>query len=180
MRAFLLVLIVLALPAGLFAKRNTDSAADPVGESIAAMYAPVKRNIVAAAEQMPEEMYGFQPTPEVRSFDRLIGHIAFAQYTICAGLRGEANPRPGNIEETVTGKEGLVQAIRDAFAYCDQAYTTVGVVDLADPIDFFGSPATRHYALMYSLIHANEHYGNIVTYMRLNGLVPPSSQPAGG
>jgi len=149
---------------------------NPVSASIRAQYAPVKSNIVAAAEQIPEDLYGYRPTPEVRSFGQLIGHLAFAQYTICSGLRGQDSPRPGNLEEQLTTKAELVDAIKGAFAYCDSAYQGATDATLADQIQFFGSPALRHYALTFALIHANEHYGNIVTYMRLNGMVPPSSQ----
>ena len=150
--------------------------ADPVSASIRLQYAPVKSNIVAAARQMPEELYGYRPTEEVRSFGQLIAHLAFAQFAICSGLRGDSNPRPGNLEEQLTTKAELVAAITDAFAYCDVAYEGATDAGMGDQIQFFGSPAIRHYALTFALLHGNEHYGNIVTYMRLNGMVPPSSQ----
>ena len=153
-----------------------QEAANPVSESLRVMYGPVKQNIVAAAQQMPEELYDFRPTEDVRSFGELIGHIAFAQFNICSGLLGQENPRTGNLEETLGTKSELVAAIEEAFAFCDPAYADARDDRLGDAVPFFGQQAVRHFPLSYGLVHANEHYGNIVTYMRLNGLVPPSSQ----
>ena len=150
--------------------------ADPVSASIRAQYAPVRANIVASAEQMPEADYDFQPTPEVRTFGQLIAHLAFAQFNICAGLVGEANPRPGNLEQQLSTKAELVEAITEAFEFCDPAYAGATDATLGEAVAFFGSESVRHYPLTYGLVHANEHYGNIVTYMRIKGMVPPSSQ----
>jgi len=164
--------LTLLAPAALAAQDT----ANPVSESLRAMYGPVKQNIVAAAQQMPEDLYDFRPTEEVRSFGELIGHIAFAQFNICSGLLGQDSPRSGNLEQTLKSKAELVSAIEDAFQFCDPAYASARDADLGDAVSFFGQQSVRHYPLSYGLVHANEHYGNIVTYMRLNGLVPPSSQ----
>lgn len=170
-RLFLGLAVAALIPVGAAAQ-----AADPVSNSIRSQYGPVKANLVAAAEQMPEDHYGFRPTAEVRSFGELVGHIAFAQFNICAALRGETNPRPGNLEVTLTTKAELVEAITAAFALCDTAYEDATDASLGDAVQFFGSESVRHFPLTYALVHANEHYGNIVTYMRIKGLVPPSSQ----
>jgi uncharacterized damage-inducible protein DinB len=155
-----------------------QNGADPVSESIRAQYELVKTNVVASAQQMPEDLYGFQATEEVRTFGELIGHLAFAQFNICAGLRGEANPRAdeGNLEQTLHSKADLVRAIEEAFAFCDPAYAEATDASMGDQVQFFGNQAVRHYPMTFALVHAYEHYGNIVTYMRLNDMVPPSSQ----
>ena len=75
-----------------------------------------KNNIIRAAEKMPEENYAFKPTPEVRSFGQLIGHVADAQYLFCSAVLGKPNPAPG-VEKSKTTKAELVQALKDAFAY---------------------------------------------------------------
>ena len=172
MKKLILALLAVTLTPAAAAAQTTD----PVSASIRAQYAPVKSNIVASAEQMPEEDYDFQPTSDVRTFGQLIGHLAFAQFNICAGLVGEPNPRPGNLEEQLTTKAELVEAITEAFEFCDPAYAAATDATLGDAVDFFGSSSVRHYPLTYALVHANEHYGNIVTYMRIKGMVPPSSQ----
>lgn len=150
--------------------------ADPVSASVREQYALIKRTLIAAAQAMPEQHYGFQATPEVRTYAQLVGHVANAQFTICSGLRGEANPAGADIEKTMTSKADLVGAITRAFEYCDQPYASVSDTQLAQPVNFFGGQKARHFAMTFALMHAYEHYGNMVTYMRLKGIVPPTSQ----
>lgn len=147
----------------------------PVASSLRAQFALVSGNLIAAAEQFPEELYGFRPTAEVRSFGELIGHVANAQFAICADLRGEANPSGRNLEE-VTSKTELAAAMREAWEYCAPAYAEAEDGSMGETVGFFGGTQPRIYPMTFGLIHAYEHYGNLVTYMRLNDFVPPSSQ----
>jgi uncharacterized damage-inducible protein DinB len=133
--------------------------------------------IQKAAEQMPESDYSFKPTPEVRSFGQLIGHLAGGQFLICAAALGEkSTTAEDEIEKTKSAKADLVAAFRASTEFCKRAYAqtdaeTTGMTKL------FGSDRTRLAALVRNTVHDGEHYGNIVTYMRLKGMVPPSSQP---
>jgi uncharacterized damage-inducible protein DinB len=143
---------------------------------LGAVYGAGKNFLVRAAEQMPEEHYGFKPTPEVRSFGQIVGHVANSMYFFCSTGAGEANPKEGvDIEKTVMEKAGLVQAIKDAFTYCDKAYQIPDAKGM-EPVDLFGMKTNRLGALAFNAGHNYEHYGNLVTYMRLKGLTPPSSQ----
>ena len=152
---------------------------DPVIASIRNMYEPTKRFITLAAEQMPEEHYAFRPTEEVRSFGELIGHIADAHYMMCAaGMKWE-NPQP-QVERNIHAKAELVAALEASFGYCDRAYSGARDAMAGEMIQFMGSEQSRFYPLTFNIVHDNEHYGNIVTYMRMKGLVPPSSQVGGG
>jgi uncharacterized damage-inducible protein DinB len=135
----------------------------------------VKNNIVRSAEKMPEANYSFKPTPEVRSFGQLIGHVADAQYLFCSAVLGKPNPAPG-IEKSKTTKTDLVQAVKDAFAYCDQAYDGMTDAQAGTLVKFFGADQAKVTVLAFNTAHNNEHYGNIVTYLRMKGLVPPSSE----
>jgi uncharacterized damage-inducible protein DinB len=139
------------------------------------MYDMVKDYITRAAEQMPEEHYGFKPTPEVRSFGQLIGHVANANYMICSTVIGGASPNSVNIEQTKTTKADLVQAVKASFTYCDGAYR-ISEAQAAETTQLFGAQQPKLYVLSFNSAHDFEHYGNIVTYMRMKGLVPPSSQ----
>ena len=133
--------------------------------------------IASAAEQMPEADYAFQPTPEVRTFGQLIGHLAGAQDYICAVALGNSKPPAEDaIENKVTSKAGLVAAIRTSNEHCKAAYAQADAA-LHGSTTLFGSPSTRLGALIRNTVHDGEHYGNIVTYMRIKGMVPPSSQP---
>ena len=152
-----------------------QSASDPLSAGNKGTYNMIKNNLVRAAEKMPEENYSFKPTPEVRSFGQIVGHVADAQYTFCSAALGEKNPAPG-IEKSKTSKADLAQALKDAFAYCDKAYDGMTDAHAADMVKFFGREQAKLSVLAFNNAHNDEHYGNIVTYMRLKGLVPPSSE----
>jgi len=151
---------------------------NPFSSAIKAEYAIAKNTIVRAAEKMPEANYAFQPTPDIRTFGQLVGHVADAQYLFCSLAMGEKNPAP-NIEKTKTSKADLVAALKDAFAYCDKAYNDTSDANGAAAVKFFGQNTNRLGVLAFSNMHDYEHYGNMVTYMRLKGLVPPSSERQG-
>ncbi|MCU1259327.1 MAG: hypothetical protein JWO80_2212 [Bryobacterales bacterium] len=139
------------------------------------VYNMVKSTILRAAEKMPEANYSFKPTPDVRSFGQLIGHIADGQYEFCAPVLGDKTEHP-SIEKTVTSKAALVESLKTAFAYCDKAYSAMTDAQGGEIIEFFGHQSPKLTILSFNTAHNDEHYGNIVTYMRLKGLVPPSSE----
>jgi uncharacterized damage-inducible protein DinB len=168
-------LILSALLMGAALPAAAQSAAAP--SNVAAVrwtYDMAKDYIIRAAEKMPEQDYGFKPTPEVRSFGGILGHIANANFMICSPAKGEANPNATNFENT-TGKAALVKAIRDSFTYCDGAF---GMSDAqaSAATKLFGADQTRLGVLAFNAAHDFEHYGNLVTYLRLKGIVPPSSE----
>jgi uncharacterized damage-inducible protein DinB len=138
-------------------------------------YQQVKGYILKSADKMPEEHYSFKPTPEVRSFAQLLGHIADAQYAFCASAMGD-KPEPRGIEKSKSTKAELTAALKEAFAYCDGAYDKMTDANAGEAIKLFGRDRTRAGALAFNNAHDYEHYGNIVTYMRIKGLVPPSSE----
>ena len=127
---------------------------------------------------MPAEEYAFKPTPQVRSFGELIGHVASANYFFCSQAKGEKSPATGNYE-TTSSKADLVKALNGSPAYCDDAYTATTdsnfqqLVKVAGPGG--GGREAGRGALTFNTAHNNEHYGNIVVYMRLKGHVPPST-----
>ena len=154
---------------------QTPAAQNPISAGQKFLHTMVKNNIIRAAEKMPEENYSFKPTPEVRSFGQLIGHIADAQYLFCSAVLGKPNPAPG-IEKSKTTKADLVQALKDAFAYSDQAYDGMTDAQAGALVKLFGADQAKVTVLAFNTAHNNEHYGNIVTYLRMKGLVPPSSE----
>jgi uncharacterized damage-inducible protein DinB len=131
--------------------------------------------IERAAEKMPEEQYAFKPDPAVRSFGQILGHIADADYLFCSAVLGENSPSPG-IEKTKTTKAELRAALRDAFAYCNRAYDALTDASANETVKAFGQERNKLGALWFNASHNLEHYGNLVVYMRLKGLVPPSSE----
>ncbi len=133
--------------------------------------------IIASAEQMPEADYSFRPTPEVRTFGQLIGHVAGAEYSFCSAAIGDKPANEGDIEKSKTSKADLVAAIKASADYCRRAYAQSDA-DGRRMTKMFGQDRSRLYALILNASHDSEHYGNIVTYFRIKGMVPPSSQPA--
>lgn len=148
---------------------------DPLSAGAKAVFGIAKNNILKSADKMPEENYAFKPTPDVRSFGQILGHVADAQYLFCSAALGETNPAPG-IEKSKSSKADLVKALNDAFAYCDKAYNGLTDAHTADIVKFFGREQAKLSVLAFNNAHDFEHYGNLVTYMRIKGLVPPSSE----
>jgi uncharacterized damage-inducible protein DinB len=138
----------------------------------------VKGYLTKTAEQVSEENYAFKPTPDVRSLGNLIGHVADANFMFCSVATGAANPMKGvSIEKTKTSKADLQKALADSFAYCDAQFAaTTDAKGGTEMVDLFGNKHPRLGVLALNNAHNFEHYGNLVTYMRLKGMVPPSSQ----
>jgi uncharacterized damage-inducible protein DinB len=135
--------------------------------------------IIKSAEQMPGEKYAYRPTPEVRTFGQLIGHVAGSQYMYCAAALGDKPANEGDIEKTKTTKAELVEAIKASTEYCKKAYA-ISDATAQGMTKIFGEDASKLRMLIGNASHDAEHYGNLVTYFRMNGMVPPSSQPAPG
>lgn len=148
--------------------------ANPMQASLKAAFDGLKGNISKSAEKVGEDLYAFKPTPEVRSFGQLIGHIADAQFGMCATAAGEKPPQSG-IEKGQSAKAALVKALNESIAYCDKVFAGMDDTKGMEVTKFFTGPTTRLGILAFNTAHSYEHYGNLVTYMRLKGIVPPSS-----
>lgn len=161
-----------------FAQQPATPPANPMATVFQRSFTSVADFIVRAAEQMPADKYGYKATADVRSFGEEIGHVADAHYLFCARIRNEANPSTQKIEGGLTGKDELVAKLKESVAYCAGAYNAATDATLAEPFQLpQGRFGTKIGPIANNIAHDNEHYGKIVTYLRLNGLVPPSSQP---
>ena len=140
-----------------------------------ALWDGVKGYILKSAEKMPEENYSFKPSPDVRSFGQILGHVADSYYQFCSALHGET--KKSDIEKTKTKKADLIAALQEATAYCDTAYKGITDAKIGEAVKFFGRDRTRGFVLSFNMSHTFEHYGNLITYLRIKGLVPPSSEP---
>jgi uncharacterized damage-inducible protein DinB len=132
--------------------------------------------IERAAEKMPEEEYAFKPDPTSRSLGQILGDIADADYLFCSTVLGESNASPG-IEKTKTTKAEQRSALHDAFTYCNGAYDALTDASANETVKTFAQERNKLGALSFNASHNLEHYGNLVVYMRLKGIVPPSSDP---
>ena len=147
------------------AQAPAPPALDTMAGGLRQLYSAIRTNIVAAADVMPESDYGYRPTTDVRTFAQLIGHVTNTHYNFCAAARGVASPARLN-HETLTTKAELVKAIRESVAFCDPAYDGLTEPDVAAAAKFGNMAITKGYALVFNIAHDNEHYGNMVTYLR--------------
>lgn len=175
-RTFVLPMLLLALSAAPAAAQGAPAAdANPAVGALRPMYETARGYLMRAAEAMPEGDFAFRPTPEVRSFGQVLGHIINFHYMGCAAALGEASPTQDDIEKTRTTKAALVEALRESSALCDRAFAQTDAQAMG-MTKLFGGDRTRLSVLAMVSVHDWEHYGNLVTYMRLKGMVPPSSQ----
>jgi uncharacterized damage-inducible protein DinB len=180
-----LVITMHALCAAAYAQTSDGGFDKLLSPSLAAtakaMHATIRRDIAEAAEALPAEDFGFKPTPEVRSFAQLVGHLVNANFFFCSQAKGAATPATTNFER-VAEKAALIKGLTDALAYCDAVYESTTDADFNQAVTLTGFPGmnpktatSRGAVLMFNTTHNNEHYGNIVVYLRLKGKVPPST-----
>ena len=163
------------LPAAATAQLSTP--ADP-NASVTAMRNSWQQTIAyitTVAEELSEADYAYRPIATVRTFGELFGHVAGTQNLICAAVLGDPQPPEDAVEKAAKTKVALVKALKESTAYCAKAYAITAASGGA-AIQLFGNASTKFGALSLNVMHDGEHYGNIITYMRMKGMVPPSSR----
>src|SRR5256886_9770326 len=148
--------------------------------------ARLERDFVPAAEAMPEEKYGFAPTngefKGVRTFAEQIKHVAATNYLVASGILGEKPPVEvggENGPDSIKSKADIIKFLKDSFAYAHKAVTSVDEKNLVAPMkDPFGErPSVTRLALASVFAwHSFDHYGQMVEYLRMNGIIPPASR----
>lgn len=156
-----------------------DAFSTSTASVVKAMRGTIQRDLAEAAESMPAEEYSFKPTPQVRSFGELVSHLATANFFFCSQVKGESMPMPTMASlQKATDKATLLKGLKDSFSFCDGAYDSLTDANFNQIVKMPGakpSEAARGAVLFFNTTHNNEHYGNIVVYMRLKGHVPPST-----
>jgi uncharacterized damage-inducible protein DinB len=184
-QALAVVIAIHALCAAAYAQTSDggfDKALSPsLAATAKAMHATIRRDVADAADTMPAEDFGFKPTPDIRSFAQLVGHLITANFFFCSQAKGAAMPTTTNFERAAD-KATLIKGLNEALAYCDEVYESTTDADFNQAVTVNGFPGmnpktttSRGAVLMFNTTHNNEHYGNIVVYLRLKGKVPPST-----
>jgi len=172
--------LALALgPAGLQEKPPTPAAPQTftLSGNMIRGYQNLQRNLLEAAEKMPEPSYSFKPTAEVRPFGQLIAHVALSQFATCAGLKGEAEgPHKNDKEEATLTKAQLVALLKESTAYCDPVLTALKDEDMTTLVKSGNNQAAKGLFLAGTNTHGNEMYGTMAVYLRLKGIVPPTTE----
>jgi uncharacterized damage-inducible protein DinB len=184
MKMIAVLLVLAAAPVGAQSTGRpapTSPPASPLVAGVRSLWEIDREYLRAAAEQVPDSLYGFKPTPDVRSFGEVLAHVANTDRLFCGLALGE----PAT-DAKATTKADIVAALSSSDEYCAKAYAmsdTEAMQPLTEGAQVtwrslgLGTPRSRLHALTLNAWHDNEHYGNVVTYMRLKGMVPPSSQP---
>ena len=152
------------------AQAQTSSA---VASELKQAYTSVKNNILKSAEKMPDDAYGFKPTPDIRSFAEVLDHVADAQMHTCSAITGDQ--KTANAAGK-TNKAEIVAALNEAFAECDKAYDSLTDANGSETIKTPRGQRSRLGALAGNIAHDGEQYGIMSVYMRLKGVIPPSSE----
>jgi hypothetical protein len=174
---FFTLSMTLLLPVGAGAQQTPATYTLVTG--VQRMYERVRQHLLEAAEQMPAADFGFRPAEGSRSYGELFTHVASAQFSRCAGIHAETNPRQGFDFEALTAKPEVVEVLRNSFAYCDPAYASLTAANQGDLVQGAGwqrnSQVERGFALADNVTHDNEMYGTAAVYLRMKGIVPPST-----
>jgi uncharacterized damage-inducible protein DinB len=148
---------------------NPIAAPNPMTRTISIFRLNMQDKIMTLANAMPESKYSFRPTKEVRSFGEILTHVADISYILCSNVKGEAQPATAAAKGS---KAEIVAYLKGAFDYCDGVYAGFNDARLNDPGDFWGQKTNKMFILTQVANHDALHYGNLVTYVRLNGLTP--------
>jgi len=141
-------------------------------------YQNLQANLADAAEKMPEEHYTFKPTPDVKPFGQHVAHIALSQYGLCARLKGEANPKKDEKEETTRSKADTIALLKGSTAYCEPLVTGITDASLGELMPMGQDKVAKGLIPLALISHADEVYGTMAVYLRLKGIVPPSTEKA--
>jgi hypothetical protein len=172
-----LILLTLVAVVAVSAQESSAPVANPVSTTVKSQLTRFSKNMVAAAESMPAEKYGFKPTPEMNTFGHLVMHIVQSNNLLCSKISGTAAPDSKLADSD--GKDKLVAGLKASFEFCSTALANVDDSKLGESMVLFGNrPATRAAALIGLSDGWNDHYGAQAIYLRLNGILPPTAQPA--
>jgi len=175
LKRYPLIAMAVALGSALHAQT-----ASPLSTELRQMYTTIKTNLLKMANKMPAEDYSFRPTPEIETFAQRVAHIARANLRTCAGLKGETKSLD---LASKTGRADLVAGLEQSFAYCDSVFESLTDLTAVEMVNGrIGSPPSpdprTRLSIMWNVVrHSNELYGYMAVYLRLKGVVPPSSSP---
>jgi hypothetical protein len=171
------VVAAATVAAGICAAQGPQAPQGPSGPAaeVQRAYNGVKANILKAANNMPEDSYSYKPTPDIRTFARVVNHVTEAQFRSCGAVNGAGGSAPTVPPETAN-KAAIVQALQSAFAECDKAFASATDANATEMLALGQGKRSRIGLLWGTVSHDNEQYATLALYMRLKGLTPPSSE----
>ena len=148
---------------------NPIVAPNPLTRTLSIFRLNMQDKIMKSAEAMPESKYSYRPTKDVRSFAEILNHVGDISYILCSNVKGEAPPA---MAAAKSSKAEITAYVKGAFDYCDGVYSGFTDAHLNDPANFFGFKTNKMFILTQVGNHDALHYGNLVTYLRINDLEP--------
>lgn len=169
----------LLLP-GAAAAQTFTAPANPVTDAVRAQLDRHAKNLIGSAEALPADKYGYQPTPAQMTFGQLIAHIVQTNVALCHGASAVPSPMSPQEMKAVAagdGKDALVASLRKSFEYCGQAVAKLSDAALGEEAVIFGQRTgmPRAGALITIVVDWADHYSTAASYLRLNGILPPSA-----
>ena len=171
--AFALLLASLAVPAAALAQAPS-APAGPAAEALSA-YNRQKVNVVKAADKMPEADYQYRPTPEIRTFARIVNHVTEAQSQSCSAATGTKFEK-SMVPSDTADKATILAGLKASFDLCDKAYAALTDANLAELVAVGPAKRSRVTLAWGNISHDNEQYAELSTYLRLKNLVPPTAE----
>jgi len=174
MKKALYLALALLCATAVFAQESKSSS-NPVSDTVRAMLGGRAKNLTAAAEAMPADKYSYKPTEQQMTFGTLVEHIANSNNFLCAKLANQAEPSAKISDKDP--KDKLVAALKNSFAYCETALKGVQDSQLGEEVTMWGGRKAPKAAALIGLTNDwADHYGLAATYLRLNGILPPTAQ----
>ena len=154
--------------------------AAPVSDALRSIEQRQGKNLIAAAEAMPAEKYGFKPTPAQMSVGEIVVHLSGGNDYLCSKISGVPAPKRSEVAAGAP-KEQLVARLRETFQFCESALAKVNDSDLSTKVPFFGDREVSRAQAMFATVEDwGDHYSQLAIYLRLNGLLPPTAKPRQG
>jgi uncharacterized damage-inducible protein DinB len=162
--------------AGLMISGAALGQGSPFASELQASYERIKPNILKAADKMPAENYSFKPTPDIRTFARVVNHVTEAQLHICGAANNTDPNAMAKVPPETADKATIVEALKASFAECDKAYGGLTDANATEMLQAGPAKRSRLSMLWGNIAHDNEQYATLSLYLRLKGIVPPSSE----
>lgn len=181
----LIALLVLVASLTCAARGAAQERVDPMAATVGQWFTMIEQSFVGLADAMPADKYGFKPTngefTDVRTFGEQVKHVACANYAFFNEIEKKEPPpscETGGPDPARTKAE-IMKYLRDSFAYAQRVLRTMTPASALEPAGGrYGGTSTRLGLTTLAVWHASDHYGQLVVYLRMNGIVPPASQPA--
>jgi DinB superfamily len=171
----LILALQVAVATAVVAQSQTEKiSSSPVADAARFWLEREAKNLTAATEAMPADKYDFRPTPQQMTFAHLMTHIAGSNRKLCSSIAGESEPKDSGVTDK-DAKDKLQADVKASFEYCSSALAKVDDSKLGEELPVFNH--TRAYVMMFLVADLADHYSLAATYLRLNGLLPPTAQP---